>query len=112
RLVLSGRFVRQGGGDFLVDGYVRPRHWYRRTCAVAHKPYLSMVMCTVWVKYRTRFLPRRAHCIGAGQLNRILESRQQCPWCGKRGNFVTDRIGGQLLCGDCGIVVEDRTEEV
>lgn len=40
------------------------------------------------------------------------DTRRQCPWCGKRSNFVTDKIGGQVLCGTCGLVVEDRTLEV
>lgn len=42
----------------------------------------------------------------------IVDLRRQCPFCGTRGNFVTDKIGGQVLCGSCGIVVEDRTDEV
>jgi transcription initiation factor TFIIB len=41
----------------------------------------------------------------------VLDRRQQCPRCGKRSNFVTDRLGGQVVCGDCGMVVQDRTEE-
>ena len=45
-------------------------------------------------------------------MNPVLDRRQQCPWCGKRSNFVTDRLGGQILCGVCGLVVEDRTQEV
>ncbi len=40
-----------------------------------------------------------------------LDRRQHCPSCGKRSNFVTDRLGGQVVCGDCGMVVQDRTEE-
>jgi transcription initiation factor TFIIB len=47
-----------------------------------------------------------------GQLNPVLDRRQRCPWCGKRTNFVTDRLGGQIICGVCGLVVEDRTQEV
>jgi transcription initiation factor TFIIB len=46
------------------------------------------------------------------QLDPILSSQQQCPRCGRRNNFVTDRFGGQVICGICGIVIEDRTEEV
>jgi transcription initiation factor TFIIB len=46
------------------------------------------------------------------QLDPILSSKQQCPRCGKRNNFITDRFGGQVVCGDCGLVIEDRTEEV
>jgi transcription initiation factor TFIIB len=46
------------------------------------------------------------------RLDPILDSRQQCPRCGKRSNFVTDRVGGQVLCSACGLVVEDKTEEV
>ncbi len=42
----------------------------------------------------------------------VVDLRHQCPWCGARDNFVTDKIGGQVLCGSCGIVVKDRTEEV
>ncbi|MGH9918886.1 MAG: TFIIB-type zinc ribbon-containing protein, partial [Nitrososphaerales archaeon] len=41
-----------------------------------------------------------------------LDRRQHCPSCGKRSNFVTDRLGGQVVCGACGFVVEDRTEEL
>jgi transcription initiation factor TFIIB len=46
------------------------------------------------------------------QLDPILSSGQQCPRCGKRSSFVTDKLGGQVICGDCGLVIEDRTEEV
>jgi transcription initiation factor TFIIB len=45
-------------------------------------------------------------------LEPILDSRQQCPRCGKRSNFVTDRYGGQVICGVCGLVVEERAEEI
>src|SRR5271170_7197673 len=47
-----------------------------------------------------------------GRLSPSLESRQQCPRCGTRSRFVTDRMGGQVLCGVCGMVVEERTEEI
>jgi transcription initiation factor TFIIB len=45
------------------------------------------------------------------QLDSILSSGQQCPRCGKRSSFVTDKLGGQVICSDCGLVIEDRTEE-
>jgi transcription initiation factor TFIIB len=45
-------------------------------------------------------------------LNPVLEAGRQCPWCGRRSNFVTDRIGGQVICGGCGLVVADKTEEL
>jgi len=42
----------------------------------------------------------------------MLERGSPCPWCGKRGSLVTDKIGGQVICAACGLVVQDRTEEV
>lgn len=45
-------------------------------------------------------------------MNPLLDTRRQCPRCGRRSNFVTDRVGGQVLCSSCGLVLEEKTEEV
>jgi transcription initiation factor TFIIB len=45
-------------------------------------------------------------------LTPILDSWKQCPRCAARNNRITDRFGGQILCGGCGLVLEERLEEV
>ncbi|MDA4117406.1 MAG: transcription initiation factor IIB [Thaumarchaeota archaeon] len=45
-------------------------------------------------------------------MTQIFDFWKQCPKCGARNNIITDRFGGQVLCGGCGLVLEERLEEV
>lgn len=43
-------------------------------------------------------------------LLKLQRTLDRCPRCGKR-NMVVDAIDGELLCGDCGYVLQEKIEE-